>query len=66
MKINGNTKIEYLFRKNDGEEMKFMLTVEQIEGSKPNFYEQVKKMLKEVDEKWEDWEIVGRRIVEVK
>ena len=65
MEINENTKIEYLFRKNDGEEMRFTLTIEQIEGSKPNFYEQVKKMMKEDGENWEDWEIVGRRIVEL-
>ena len=64
MELNGNTKIEYLFRKNDGEEMKFILTVEQIEGSEPNFYKQVGKMLKEDGENLKDWEIVGRRIVE--
>lgn len=65
MEINENTKIEYLFRKNDGEEMKFILTIEQLEGSEPNFYKQVKKMLKEDGENLKDWEIVGRRIVEV-
>ena len=64
MELNENTKIEYLFRKNDGEEMRFTLTIEQIEGSKPNFYEQVKKMMNEDGENWEDWKIVGRRIVE--
>ena len=62
MEINENTKIEYLFRKNDGEEMSFILTLEQIEGSEPNFYKQVKKMLKEDGEKWEDWKIVGRKL----
>ena len=64
MEIKKNTKIEYLFRKNDGEEMKFTLTIEKLEGSEPNFYKQVKKMMKEDGENWEDWEIVGRRIVE--
>ena len=65
MGINENTKIEYLFRKNDGEEMKFVLTIQQIEGSEPNFYKQVGKMLKEDGEDLKDWEIVGRRIIEV-
>ena len=64
MKINENTKIKYVFRKNDGEEMSFILTLEQIEGSEPNFYKQVKKMLEEDGEKFEDWEIVSREIVE--
>ena len=64
MELKENTKIKYLFRKKDGEEMRFTLTIEQVEGSKPNFYEQVKKMMKEDGENWEDWEIVGRRIVE--
>jgi hypothetical protein len=64
MEINENTKIEFLFRKNDGEEMSFILTLAQLEGSEPNFYKQAKKMMKEDGENWEDWEIVGRRIVE--
>lgn len=64
MTINENTKIEYLFRKKDGEEMRFTLTIEQIAGLKSNSYEQVKKMMKEYGENWEDWEIVGGRIVE--
>lgn len=64
MDINGNTKIEYLFRKNDGEEMKLTLTLFQLEGSEPNFNKQVKQMLKEDGENWENWVIVGRKIVE--
>lgn len=64
MEINENTKIEFLFRKKDGEEMSFILTLAQLEGSEPNFYKQAKKMMKEDGENWEDWEIVGRRIVE--
>ena len=64
MELNENTKIKYVFRKNDGEEMSFILTLEQIEGSEPNFYKQVKKMLEEDGEKFEDWVIVSRRIVE--
>lgn len=64
MELNENTKIEYLFRKNDGEEMSFILTLAQLEGSEPNFYKQAKKMMKEDGENWEEWEIVGRRIVE--
>lgn len=63
MKLNENTKIEYLFRKNNGEEMRFILTLGQLEGSEPNFYKQAKKMLKDDGEKWEDWEIVSRKIV---
>ena len=45
MEINENTKIEFLFRKNDGEEMSFILTLAQLEGSEPNFYKQAKKMM---------------------
>lgn len=64
MELKENTKIKYVFRKNDGEEMTVTLTLVQIEGSVPNFYEQMKKILEDDGERLEDWEIVSREIVE--
>lgn len=64
MELKENTRIKYLFRKNDGEEMKITITMLQLEGSQPNFYRQSKQILKDDGENWKDWEIVSREIVE--
>ena len=64
MELKENTRIKYLFRKNDGEEITVILSLSQIEGAKGNFYNQIKRMLKDDGDNWKDWEIVSREIVE--
>ena len=57
MEINEKTKIQYIFENEDTEEMIITLTMEQIEGSTPNFYKQFKQLFK--GEKWE----IKKRII---
>lgn len=64
MELKENTRIKYLFRKNDGEEITVILSLSQIEGAEGNFYNQIKRMLKDDGDNWKDWEIVSREIVE--
>ena len=64
MELKENTRIKYLFRKNDGEVITIILSLSQIEGAEGNFYNQIKRMLKDDGDNWKDWEIVSREIVE--
>lgn len=62
MQIDKNTKIKYeITNKENGEKSWITLTIEQIEGSVPNFYKQMQRALK-----WnpEIAEITKREIVE--
>lgn len=47
MQIDKNTKIKYeITNKENGEKSWITLTIEQIEGSVPNFYKQMQRALK--------------------
>lgn len=47
--INTNTKILYVLEDKNNERINLTFTIEQIEGSVPNFYDHLKLALKDVE-----------------
>lgn len=64
MDITKDTKIEYTLEDKNGEIISMSFPIEYIEGSVPNFYQQLREALRGVkDFDLESSEIIGRRIV---
>lgn len=62
MIISKETMIKYTFKSEKlDDEFSIKLSLEQVEGSVPNFYEQIQDVCKI---KHEDYEIVKREIIE--
>ena len=60
MKIKNETKIKYTFVNKQNEKSYMTFNIEQIEGSVPNFYEQIQDIL------GKDVKIIEREILEEK
>ncbi len=58
MEVNEKTKIKYTVENEHKEQIEIIFTLEQIEGSTPNFYKQLKNNL--VDE---NCKIIKREII---
>lgn len=64
MSLDENTLIEYTVEDKNGERVIATFTLQQVEGSVPNFYEAFKKSLEDLEDfDLENSEIVSRRIV---
>ena len=58
MEVNEKTKIKYIVENEHKEQIEIIFTLEQIEGSTPNFYKQLKNNLED-----ENCKIIKREII---
>lgn len=64
MDITKDTEIEYMLEDKNGEIISMSFPIEYVEGSVPNFYQQLREALSRVEDfDLESSEIIGRRIV---
>lgn len=64
MDITKDTEIEYMLEDKNGEIISMSFPIEYVEGSVPNFYQQLREALSRIEDfDLESSEIIGRRIV---
>lgn len=64
MDITKDTEIEYMLEDKNGEIISMSFPIEYVEGSVPNFYQQLREALSRIEDfDLESSEIIGRHIV---